>query len=531
MRSRPPPPSPPNAAPRPSSPAQASDDPDGHLLRRRVLLPLALGAWAPWGLLTACGGSGNESSTNGGVLGVGAPPVPQPAPPPSAPAPVSSALTRLKAALQKPRLAGPSTPLTVTQARGASAGAPTLGATALVLPTPRGFAINPNPESLADIPQLWGHMRAQWTRQRAGLIGTSAANQSWFVPISRDHLADGQGSQGVCGLHFELNGREFELLCAGTDAQITLIADGQYLSPKVITTAWAGGVAGAALREPNAYIRFDMGSRAQRKLSLYARSSQGPCAIAINGADAISAWDRSAEPSIAVMCDSYGGAPSPNWGVSGPFWEAAAQLGIVHLDVDAIGGTGYAPNNANELTRKPGNAFSARLNSNVVTLPDLFLTCGGINDNNSITAPPLYASAAQARAGFETGVNEYYTRLRNALPQAVLAATGPWAPKQVVQGDAVARSKLDTIRAALQAAGGLWVLMDNLNGGWSNSAGASGGSADGPWQTGSGHAGAPTGSGNGDRHISNDGVHPTAEGSLYLGTRIATDLRAAIAAL
>jgi lysophospholipase L1-like esterase len=46
------------------------------------------------------------------------------------------------------------------------------------------------------------------------------------------------------------------------------------------------------------------------------------------------------------------------------------------------------------------------------------------------------------------------------------------------------------------------------------------------WITGSGYAGATTGSGNGDRYISNDGVHPNAAGHLYLARRWANAVRA-----
>jgi len=422
----------------------------------------------------------------------------------------------------------------VSQTRGGLAGAPSLGPSALILPTPRGFEINPNPESLADIAQVWGHRRDLWTRQRAGFVGTSALDQSWFVPVSRDHPAATMGSQGVCGMHFQFDGRAFELLVAGTDAQVTLVADGQLMAPGFISTTLTGGVAGAPLNVFNAYLKFDFGSRAPRGLrevSLYCRSSQGPCALAFAAGDRVEPWGRSDEASMGAIADSYGGAPAPDWGISGPFWEAAAQLGIAHLDLDAIGGTGYAPQNTNADTRNPGNAFGARLARCVDGAPDLFITAGGINDNNSAAAPPLFASAEQARTSFDVSVASYYQALRAALPQSVLVALGPFAPRESQPVEPVTLSKANTIRAALQAAGGLWVFVDNLRGGWFNSAGASGGFAAGPWQTGTGHIGAPTGQGNGDRFLSADGVHPNAAGSHHLGSRLASDLRAAILAL
>ena len=326
------------------------------------------------------------------------------------------------------------------------------------------------------------------------------------------------------------DGPAFEVLFAGSDICVTLVVDGKYMAPQIIRTAFSGGMPGAALSAPNSLVRFDFGSAALRKVSVYARSSQGPCSIIVGADDHLTPWDRSGEASFAAMADSYGGAFGPNWGVSGPFWEAAALLGIPHLDLDAAGGTGYGPNNANPDTRNPGNAFGARLPSSVNAQPDLFLTAGGINDNNSIPAPPLYATAAEALAGFNANVTAYYSDLRTALPESVLAASGPWAPRAASPTDPVAQSKADTIKAALQRVGGPWVFLDNLNGGWVNSSGASA-PPNGPWQTGTGNSSVPSGIGNGDLYLAGDGVHPNLEGCLYLGTRIATDLRAALLAL
>ena len=508
-----------------------------HATRRQALERLAqLTALVAAPALGGCGGVSEPAPPAPGTTpppatnppASPAPPTPTPPPPP---APTGTPLSRLKAALQRPPLGTSANALKVTQTRDGTAGAPTTWPSALIYPVPRGAGVNPNPASLADMPQVWGHQRGLWTRQTAGLVGTAAGNTSWFVPVSRDHVAATLSSRGACALHFRLDGSAFEVLFAGTNVEATLIADGHYTSARFITTTLAAGQPGAPLNQPNAYVRFDFGRRAVREVSLYARSSQGPCALALDNGGGVTAWDRSAEPAIAVLADSYGSAPSPNWGINGPFWEAAALLGVPNMDIDAIGGTGYAPNNANSDTRNPGNAFAARVASSVAAVPDLMLVAGGINDNNALAAPPLYATAAEARDNFARQVQACFTALRAALPQAVLAATGPWAPRENVPPDPVALSKADTVRAALQATAGPWVFMDNLRGTWLNSRGTRGGApgADaGPWQTGTGRAGAPSGSGNGDRWLDNGGVHPNEAGSLGLGGRIATDLRAAL---
>lgn len=451
---------------------------------------------APTAWLAACGGSDGDSTN-----------------PPATPA-----LLRLKAALARAVPLAPPPFVTVTQGNPNSA-VSSFGADALVHP-----ALGMPGQSLADIPQVWGHRRELWFHESNG----ARIDGHEVYPVSRPHRAATLGSNGICGLHFELDGSAFELLIAGFNAAITLVVDGRYMASELIRTTLDAGVPGASLAEPNKFVRFDFGSRARRRVSVYADSAQGPCALAVAAQDHVSAWDRSGEASFAAMADSYGTGDAIHWR-GGPFWEAAAMLGIPHLDLDALGGTGYAQIASSEDSFHPGNTFASRLHSSVDALPDLFLTAGGINDNNSLALPP-YASAAQAQAGFTAAVNRYYSELRTALPGSVLVALGPWAPRQFMPTDPVAQSKSDAIQAALRAAGGLWVFLDNLNGGWVNSAGASA-AAGGPWQTGTGRTGAPVGDGNGDLYLQADGVHPNEAGAHYLGTRIATDLRAGLMAL
>jgi hypothetical protein len=83
--------------------------------------------------------------------------------------------------------------------------------------------------------------------------------------------------------------------------------------------------------------------------------------------------------------------------------------------------------------------------------------------------------------------------------------------------------KATVIKSALAAAGGHWIYVDNMNGGWSNSSGASAApsASDDPWQT---LAKAAT-------DISADNVHPSTVGCAYLAARLSTALRAAILAL
>jgi lysophospholipase L1-like esterase len=420
-------------------------------------------------------------------------------------------------------------PITATQGQANSAD-PSIGSDAVIYPPPRG-ALNPNPLSLATLPQVWGFRRETWDDGAAGYIGSASGNDSWYVPLAWWHRAATLSAFSTCGLHFICDGRSLEVLFAGTNVQITLIADGKLMAPGYVTTVLNAGVPGATLSAPNAYVKLDFGYAKRRKVSLYAASSQGPCAIAVGKGDTLEPWDRSSETSFCAMTDSYGQAPGVNWPLGGPFWEAATQLGVTHLDLDAIGGTGYAPNPGNPDVRLAGNAFGARIASAAATRPDLFVTAGGINDNNSVADPPLYASPDAAKAGFEAAAKAYFEDLRAALPDSVLAAMGPWAPVESMPVSAAAQSKADAILAGLRAAGEPWVFLDNLNGGWINSSGAQELSTGRGWQTGTGNIAHPKGDGNGDQYVDAGGVHPTPDGCVYLGRMLAECLRGSIVAL
>jgi len=479
--------------------------------RRKALQQLCVLAAAPTvgaALLAGCGGS---DSTNA------VPPTTSPVPPP-APTP----LDRLKTSLLRAPLTRASPGVDVSQGESNSV-LSSLGANAVFHPP----LVNPGLQSLLTIPQVWGYRRDRW-ELHGGFPGVSGGYTTYPVALPYRSAATLQ-SNGVCGMHFIFDGEAFEMLFAGANPWVSLVVDGQYMAPGIIRTALSGGASGAPLDAHDALLRFDFGSAARRHVSVYAIASRGPCAIVTGPGDTLEPWDRSGEASVAAMADSYGGGAGPDWR-GGAYWEAAARLGIPHLDLDCAGGTGYAINNGNADSRNPGNTFIARLPGVVDTHPDLFITAGGINDNNAFATPPIFPTAEAALASFNAAVTDYYRELRRSLPNAVLASIGPWSPNAAFSTHVMARPKADTIKAALQSVGGPWIFVDNLDGSWVNSAGASA-APTGPWQTGTGTSAAPNGTGNGDLYLSADGVHPNPAGFGYLGSRIASDLRAALMAM
>ncbi len=486
--------------------------------RRAALQRLFALVAVPSGALSALSGCGG---------GDPAPPAPTPAPPPPVPAPPPSppppppptqadiVLGRLKRALAStaPGI-DVATALTVTQGVSQSADS-SFGAGAQYLPPlPQDAASN-----LSTIPQVYGRGRIEWP-QFAGRIGSQTV-----IPVAVNHMAATLGSASRVGLHFVHSGSAFELLVAGANNAATLIVDGQYVGcsdatqtlVELNTTLSGGPITGL-----NTTLKFDFGHSATRHVSLYTMASQGACALLVAAGDTVTAWDRSTEAAFTAISDSYGGAPTTVWGWGGLFYQAALALGIPHVDLDAIGGTAYGPNSSTPDTLLTGNAFEARLPALTADQPDLFVTAGSLNDNNAFALAP-YASADAAKAGFAAAVTAYYVDLRARLPDAVLVALGPWQPPTVLPASPAQLDKAAVIKAALGAAGGHWIFVDNIKGGWSNSSDASAlpSDTDGPWQT---QANAAT-------YIDVDDIHPNAAGCAYLAARLATALRAAILAL
>jgi lysophospholipase L1-like esterase len=73
--------------------------------------------------------------------------------------------------------------------------------------------------------------------------------------------------------------------------------------------------------------------------------------------------------------------------------------------------------------------------------------------------------------------------------------------------------------------------VDNLSGGWVNSAGAQDLGTGTAWQTGTGTEATPKGDGNGDLYLSGDGTHPNEAGVVYLAGRLALAIKQGLATL
>jgi len=214
--------------------------------------------------------------------------------------------------------------------------------------------------------------------------------------------------------------------------------------------------------------------------------------LAMSSADHVYRPSKSLGPRCVVLGDSY---------AEGLLCFAQRLADLMGWEVwsSGVGGTGYL---------NPGPTgrvkFRDRVQSDVINRnPDIVIIAGGLNDSSYLPA----SVQAEAQALYDT--------VSTNLPSTKLVVVGPWFPSGQPP-----QSILD-VRDALQAAALSRHLdfVDPLRA--TNAQQFNAG-----WITGSGNIANPTGDGNADNYISEDGTHPTDLGHQYLATKLAVPLRA-----
>lgn len=240
--------------------------------------------------------------------------------------------------------------------------------------------------------------------------------------------------------------------------------------------------------------------------------------VAVAAGAAITPYDWHADTgriSAAYLGDSYG-IINPDYSLVGlPFVQYIAELcGFGAMTQSSIGGTGYITTGGS--SQYPNAQDSIRLDVISREQPTAILGPLGVND------PGDAATIA--------GMQALYATLRTRNPQALLIAMPPWSPGQTAAANP--GGKYQAMRTALYntmaGVSGPWIIIDNLAGSWLTSKGTSSGAATGPWLTGDGNAGAPTGSGNADTWMSADVPHLTAAGAKGYAELLAAAYRAAV---
>lgn len=297
-----------------------------------------------------------------------------------------------------------------------------------------------------------------------------------------------------------------------TDASKFVIKFG-YASASYAWQAWIDGAPcslAPVVGNGGLYLNFTFPSGGKaRRIDLMTRAGIGSCYMG----PLYRAWKPSPLPSprILVIGDSYAmttsydaaGAALP--GEFGIYHRMRADVGIMNMSVDGIGGSGYLQRNATGIGA-PNNNYADRLAAGVALNPDLlWVHGGGANDLiNGYTDAQII-----------TAVTNYFTSARASLPNAKLVFVEGFAPPG--GGFPAVASRYTTIRAAVQAAlmnvGVYYVDVQTTT----------------PWLQGTGYFGATNGSGNSDIYVGPDAVHLMAAGSDYIRARLADKMRLVLA--
>lgn len=288
-------------------------------------------------------------------------------------------------------------------------------------------------------------------------------------------VGSGAGLATVAQMVFNTDAPTFELVYYGKGVAqpFRMYVDGELCSATDYTLNGAGNTASRFT------VAFTSGVSKPRRVHIVGLA---PIAIVTNVIDTV--WCP--EPPRVRVCwftDSYG----QSQGYDAFHFIASRLLGWEGVDMNTFGGTGYNNGGA-------GTSFQfANRAADVITGQyDVVVVTGGIND---------------VVTNLQTQTAALFDQLAAGMPNAKLIAVGPWTPgSQLVSTET---PKRDAIAAAMTTRG---MFIDPTL-----------------WITGTGNVGAPAGDGNADRMIVAGGTHPTREGALYVGARVASDIAARLA--
>ena len=332
------------------------------------------------------------------------------------------------------------------------------------------------------------HIRFNWqdpaVRVFAGRLVPSAHFPYGGASSGVDSYITGAYEGGGVVIEFMYDGTSLDFVTYGQGGPLKVLVDGVSAGPFV-----------SVPNDGNFYninVSFD-GVKAVRRLTfLSGTQCRG---FDISPTDTIWRSSRQLGPRMIVMGDSYTEGTGANLGEGFPA-VLGRVLGLEDTWQSGSGSTGYL---ANAYPGVHGRyTFRQRVATDIIAYnPQIVVICGGIND---VASDAAQAAALQAEAAL------LYRQILGSLPNCRLYVCGPWRPP------AANNSNTAAVRTALQAAvasvpGVTFIDVAS-------------------YFTGTGYIGAPAGNGNSDYYIGDDRVHPTAEGHIYIGTRLAGDFAA-----
>ncbi|WP_315764605.1 SGNH/GDSL hydrolase family protein [Sphingomonas sp. Y38-1Y] len=338
---------------------------------------------------------------------------------------------------------------------------------------------------------VWRWHGGQFTASNGGGRFTSA-----IIDASTGNLGLGNGrASNFWRASVMVSARYLTLRLFPTSSPYRLLIDGRYVSLAGTTLATTTGTT-------HQYLLLDFGLRDVREVTLEGHASSGLVGGYVEATGRAWPVDHHDRPRVAFLGDSYvlGSAASLYGDGAAPMmgdWLGARML------ASGSGGTGW--NHANASVYR----FDQRIAAGDLALdgePELICLMASVNDRAR--------DAGVVQVNALAGLRE--ARRRHPGVPIVVFGCMP-APLGPLTGTASITAAELAVQAAVSAlADPLCRFVPVTT------------DLDGAWASGTGRAGATTGSGNADWMFASDGVHPSPEGCAALGKRYA---QAAIAAL
>lgn len=270
--------------------------------------------------------------------------------------------------------------------------------------------------------------------------------------------------------------------------------------------------------EDSSYSYVDFGTVATRNIVWIGRGGIESGEIVVAPSATMTPYDWTTGKFLyGFMGDSWGQTGENVRGFTLP--QASAKLlGASHIVGSTIGGTGFIANTSG--TQPPGTNVT-RLSAWTSGVP-LLLDCSLIVNDN-ITDP----------AALRAAVDTVLSAGRAASPNALILVT-LWNSQGSRSTNTSGNEyiKMTIIRERARLMSGKWIILNAFDGIWETSDGTTKATPSGPMITGEGSVASPTGTGNADTWIDNNGGrHPTSAGVIGIANYKAAMVKEALASM
>lgn len=284
-----------------------------------------------------------------------------------------------------------------------------------------------------------------------------------------------------------------------------VLVDGQYINKSYV--AFAGD-------SVQNYVEVDFsGVYKQRTITLEMSTQVGCYGVYVEATADVSAPEISTPITALFTGDSYSeGQGATSVGMGGFVQQVGKRLGWYDCRQVAVGGTGYF-NDATATRKNIINQIPSWLTVNndiTANNVDVIVVSAGYNDYGYI--PSTYSVtqiAEQAKASV--------LAMRRVFANSLIVVFGPWSG--IRNNDANTVALENAISASISGINDAFIKFSPVS------------TDQSPWQYGTGRVGATNGTGNTDRGVSSDGVHPSDQGHQTISIRMNNAIREIISSL